>query len=48
MRGGAPLSAVTARYRAGEPLKSIAADFDVPSKDLREALDAIWTPPIAA
>ena len=42
LNGGAPLSAVHARALAGEPIFSIAADYDVPADDIEEALHAIW------
>ncbi len=42
IRSGAPLDAVRDRVLAGEPTASVAADFDTPTKDVREALDAIW------
>lgn len=42
IEGGAPLSAVRSRWFAGEPLPSIADDYDVPVDDLSEALQAIW------
>lgn len=48
MSGGAPLSAVVSRFRAGEPMESIADDYEVPVDDVREALDAIEPTPIAA
>ena len=48
MHGGAPLSAVTSRFRAGEPVESIADDYEVPVDDIREALGAIEPTPIAA
>jgi uncharacterized protein (DUF433 family) len=48
MNGGAPLSAVTSRFRSGEPVESIADDYEVPVDDIREALDAIESTPIAA
>jgi uncharacterized protein (DUF433 family) len=48
MSGGAPLSAVLSRHRAGEPVESIADDYDLPVDDIREALDAIGATPIAA
>ena len=48
MDGGAPLSAVRSRAAAGEPLKSIAADYGTPAKDLKEALGAIWPQKAAA
>ena len=40
--GGGPLSAVRSRACAGEPIISIARDYDVPESDVREALSAIW------
>jgi uncharacterized protein (DUF433 family) len=46
--GGAPLSAVLSRHRAGEPVESIADDYDVPVDDIREVVDAIGATPIAA
>jgi len=48
MNGGAPLSAVRSRVQAGEPIKSIARDYDVPSEDISEALNAIWPETAAA
>ncbi|HET6950125.1 MAG TPA: DUF433 domain-containing protein [Acidimicrobiales bacterium] len=48
MHGGAPLSAVTSRFRAGEPVESIAEDYELPVDDVREALGAIESTPIAA
>ncbi|MEE9414875.1 MAG: hypothetical protein V3V01_06300 [Acidimicrobiales bacterium] len=42
MNGGAPLSAVRTRYVAGEPITSIARDYQVPADEIKEALDAIW------
>lgn len=39
---GAPLDAIHDRVAAGEPLASIAADFETPVSDIREAIDAIW------
>lgn len=42
VNGGAPLSAVRSRALAGEPLRSIAADFETPAEDIREALRAVW------
>ena len=41
LRGGAPLSAVISRAKAGEPLSSIAADYEVPTADVEEALGAV-------
>jgi uncharacterized protein (DUF433 family) len=48
MHGGAPPSAVTSRFRSGEPVESIADDYEVPVDDIREALGAIESTPIAA
>lgn len=48
IHGGAPLSAVQSRYRAGEPVWSIAEDYGVPVDDVSEALGAIEPSPIAA
>lgn len=42
VHGGAPLSAVRTRFLAGEPIKSIAQDYGVPSDEIEEAIDAIW------
>ena len=42
MTGGAPLSAVRSRIAGGEPLESVAADYDVPIDDIAESLHAIW------
>ena len=42
MSGGAPLSAVHSRFVAGEPVDSIAADFEVPTDHIIEGLHAIW------
>ncbi|MDE0067951.1 MAG: hypothetical protein OXN44_13900 [Acidimicrobiaceae bacterium] len=42
MEGGAPLSAVRSRFFAGEPVESIAADYEVPVDDITESLNAIW------
>lgn len=41
LRGGAPLSAVVSRAKAGEPSASIAADYEVPETDIEEALGAV-------
>lgn len=41
LRGGAPLSAVISRARAGESVASIAADYEVPRSDVEEALGAV-------
>ena len=48
LRGGAPLSAVHSRARAGEPAQSIADDYGIPLADLKEALDAVWPQALAA
>jgi uncharacterized protein (DUF433 family) len=48
LSGGAPLSAVLSRHRAGEAVESIADDYAVPVEDVREAVDAIRATPIAA
>ena len=40
LHGGAPLDNVLARIRAGEPVEDVAADFEVPEKDVQEALRA--------
>jgi uncharacterized protein (DUF433 family) len=48
LHGGAPLSAVHSRVVAGEPISSIAADFDVPATDIEEVLHAIWPRQAAA
>jgi uncharacterized protein (DUF433 family)/DNA-binding transcriptional MerR regulator len=42
IRGGAPLSAVRSRALAGEPIASLAADYDVPVEDIEDALHAVW------
>lgn len=41
LRGGAPLSAVLSRAKAGEALGAIAADYEVPTEDVEEALGAV-------
>ena len=41
LRGGAPLSAVVSRSKAGERATSIAADYEVPVTDVQEALDVV-------
>lgn len=48
VNGGAPLGAVYSRFRGGESIASIAADYDVPADDISEALRAIWPQKIAA
>ncbi len=40
--GGAPLAAVRSRVAGGEPLESVAADYEVPIDDIAESLHAIW------
>jgi len=42
MEGGAPLSVVRSRFVAGEPVESIAADYEVPAAHITESLHAIW------
>ena len=42
MHGGAPLSAVHSRIAGGEPMESVAADYEVPIDDIAESLHAIW------
>lgn len=39
-RGGAPLAAVVSRWRAGDRIVDLAADFEVPPDDLEDALRA--------
>jgi uncharacterized protein (DUF433 family) len=46
--GGAPLSAVVSRRRAGDPIDSIADDYGVPADDISEALDAVRAATLAA
>ncbi len=48
IRGGAPLSAVRSRHVAGEPLESISQDYDVPLRDIVDAMNRIWPPASAA
>lgn len=38
VRGGAPLAAVVARWRAGDRMADLAADYEVPADDLEDAL----------
>lgn len=40
VHGGAPFDAVRSRVRGGEPIHSVARDFEVPEVELREALSA--------
>jgi len=42
INGGAPLSAVRTRFVAGEPIASIARDYEVPADEIEEAFGAIW------
>lgn len=42
VKGGAPLSAVRSRVEGGEPLESVAVDYEVPIDDIAESLHAIW------
>lgn len=42
VEGGAPLSAVRSRVAGGEPMESVAADYEVPIDDIAESLHAIW------
>ena len=42
INGGAPLSAVRSRFLAGEPVSSIAHDYEVPVEDIEEVNHAIW------
>lgn len=39
--GGAPLSTVLSRRKAGEPIVSIATDYGVPADDIEEALGVL-------
>ncbi len=41
VHGGAPLSAVVSRRKAGESIESLAYDYEVPSEDIEEALHGI-------
>ncbi|MGB3410545.1 MAG: DUF433 domain-containing protein [Microthrixaceae bacterium] len=41
VHGGAPLSAVLSRRRAGESVSSIADDYDIPVSDIEAALGAL-------
>jgi uncharacterized protein (DUF433 family) len=40
VRGGAPLDDVVSRWRAGDRLADLAADYEVPTDDLEDALRA--------
>ena len=48
VEGGAPLSAVRSRVAGGEPMESVAADYEVPIDDVAESLHAIWPATTAA
>lgn len=41
LHGGAPLTAVVSRSKAGESMRSIAEDYEVPLEDIEEALGAV-------
>lgn len=41
VHGGAPLSAVVSRWKAGEPVDSLADDYGVPVAEIEEALGAV-------
>lgn len=43
-RSGAPMDEVLNRFRAGEPLASVAEDFDLPSEDVEEVIRAALPP----
>lgn len=47
IHGGAPLSAVVSRYRAGESIGSLAVDYGVPADEVEEALRAVKVAPAA-
>jgi uncharacterized protein (DUF433 family) len=40
IRGGAPMDAVLDRFRAGEPLRDVAEDFDLDPKDVEDVIRA--------
>ena len=42
MHGGAPLYAVVSRYKAGETVRSIATDYDVPPADIEETIRGVY------
>lgn len=48
VEGGAPLSAVLSRIGGGEPMESVADDYEVPIDDIAESLHAIWPATTAA
>lgn len=48
VHGGAPLSAVRSRFLAGEPVVSLARDYEVPVEDIEEVNRAIWPEKAAA
>jgi uncharacterized protein (DUF433 family) len=41
MSSGAPLNAVASRRRGGEPIASIARDYDLRPAEVRSALEAV-------
>lgn len=41
IHGGAPLSAIVSRWKAGEPTNSLAEDYGVPETEIEEALGAL-------
>lgn len=41
VHGGAPLSAVVSRWKAGEPVQSIAEDYGTPPSEIEDALGAL-------
>ncbi len=43
VRGRAPLDAVVARWRAGDRISEIAADFEIPEEDLEDGLRGMTT-----
>lgn len=43
-KSGAPMDEVLNRFRAGEPLASVAEDFDLPSEDVEEVIRAALPP----
>jgi uncharacterized protein (DUF433 family) len=42
IKSGAPLDAVRSRVEGGEPIASIARDYDLSVDDINEVLDAVW------
>lgn len=43
-KGGAPMDEVLNRFRAGEPLRSVADDFDLPQEDVEDVIRAALPP----